>query len=503
MALVNVSASLVSDSELTPSLSQHGNYGGDLFGASPYGGTPDPFGAVSATSLSDFSVEITFNDLLDFTYLPNLETINYSIPGLTVLSVSQYTAASVQLQTTAQTNVTYTCTISQSRGYFDESLNPALSTVTFQGQQTYATMVPVAVSPTKVRLVFSEPMLDDVSLSSPLSYTVTDMFGNSFTVVSATPEQTTNVVSVALVLSTDLVTDGIYQATVSGSVHTVSGIGVSPGTVKFTWVQEMPNPILIPFQEFTGEISDSIFGNPAGLVFFSPALNASAANSVIQVEEVDVCTTAFDTYSFPQPVDPIPLFTYGVGRPAGSVLGPGGASLWAPFPRMSPAQFILSNSGLHQNDIFHHATDGMALALLKSSTWNLTYVALLNNPAFLLHEPPPATPLPMPPPPATVPVTPVLFITANNLSPIPTVDSESFRFLSFGLVGQSSMTATMSHSVGLAASLVGGSGFITIPVNTVINTALSTLNANASVNGAGKTSIQGGSNLSATLTVGP
>lgn len=46
-------------------------------------------------------------------------------------------------------------------------------------------------------------------------------------------------------------------------------------------------------------------------VFFSPASEQAAANSVIQIESVDVCTIAYDAYVIPLPVDPPPLFTYG------------------------------------------------------------------------------------------------------------------------------------------------------------------------------------------------
>jgi hypothetical protein len=477
-----------------------GNYGSDLFSGSPYGGALGPFGAISAQSLSDFSAEITFNDLLDFTYGPNLTPANFSIPGLTVLNVYEYTAAAVRLETTQQSNVLYTCTIALSRGYFNQPLDPSLNTVTFMGNAIPATMTPVAVSTTKVRIVFAQPMLNNSALNDTLNYQVEDMFGNAFTIVSVTPEQPTNTLSVALVLSTPMHTDGVYQATISASIRSVNGQPIVPSTVPFTWVQETPNPILMQFQEFTGEVKDSVFGNPNGLVFFSPALNTSAANSIIQVEEVDVCTTAFDTYTPPQPIDPIPLYTFGRGSPVGSVLGPAGASLWAPFPRMTVAQTNVLDNRL---DTYQGATDGMAVALIQGSTWNLTYVALLNNLAFLTYRPPPAAALPMPPPPSTVPITPVLFITANNLSPIPSVPSENVLVLSFKLVGESTMSATMTHTIGLHASIVAGSSMFTLPVSAVIDTAMATVEAEASIKAAGQTAMQGGSTLSATLTVGP
>jgi len=476
-----------------------GFYGDDFFAGSPYGGILDPFGLSVATAPLGTTVLVTFTDLLDYTYTPNTLVSNYSIPGLTILSIVPLTASTLLFTTSPQASIVYTVTATTSRGLYGQPLDPSLASVNFLGNAPPVTMTPVAVSPTKVRAVFAQAMLNNAALSSPSSYAVTDMLDNPLTVVSATPEQPTNPVSVALVLSTPLETNNAYQLTVS-SIVTETSLSIVPSTVKFTWVQEMPNPILIQFDEFTGEVADSIFGNPNGLVFFSPALNTSTPNSTIQVKEVDVCTTAFDTYTQPQPIDPIPLYTFGAGMPTGSVLGPNGASLWAPFPRLFEAQTNLSN---YQDDVAGQVTDGMVTAIFQDSTWNLSYVALLNNPAFLTFRPPPAAALPYPPPPATVPVTPVLFITANNLSPIPPVTTETIRFLSFQLVGHSTMTATLTHAVGLHASIVANSSLIKIPLEMHLLDALATVEAHADVKGAGDSDIAGGSSLSATLTVGP
>ena len=69
-----------------------GNYGRDLFGGSPYGGVPGPFGAISAQSQTPYAATVTFNDLLDFTYLPNLDPTNYieiynSTSGTTIMKL--------------------------------------------------------------------------------------------------------------------------------------------------------------------------------------------------------------------------------------------------------------------------------------------------------------------------------------------------------------------------------------------------------------------------------
>lgn len=382
-----VSASIVAGSSLSAGLSFTGKYGSDPYGTSPYGSIPGPMGVLSATSLTPTSVELEFSSLLDFTFGPIEDPANYSIPGLSVLAVFPESAHSVRLFTSAQTAILYTVTVTAARGVYGQSLDPSLRTAQFLGEIVAPTMTVVAVSPTKVRLIFDSEMLNDSHLIDPLNYSVEDMFGNSITVSSATPEQPSSITTVALVLAAPLLTQNTYQVTIDTSIKTDFNASIVPSTVAFYWVQEPEiGPIVIPLSQFTGEVSGGILGSPLGQVFFSPALNAPIANSVIQVDEVDVCTYAFDSYNFPQPIDPPPLYTFSkVYNIPGSILGPMGAVLWAPFPRNFEAQFNLSNSGANYNEMVPLMVDSACTAILQQ-TWNPSYVSLLNSPGWRTFE---------------------------------------------------------------------------------------------------------------------
>lgn len=325
----------------------------------------------------------------------------------------------------------------------------------------------VAVSPTKIRLLFPDGMLNDENLNSISSYEVTDASGNDLGVLSVTPEDPPEPTSVALVLSAPLVTAQNYSVTVSTLVQLAAGGPLSPNRTGFYWLQEAGTPIILQLGEFTGEVEGGLFGNPDGQVFFSPALNVAAANSVIQVEEVDVCTYAFDTYTFPQPIDPVSLFTFGAGRPPGSVLGPGGAVLWAPFPRNMEAMFELGFSPALTNDIMPQPDDVSVTALFRA-TWDITYVALLNDPAWRLYAEQ-----------VVVPGTPPLFITANNAGPIP-FGGETLLIVRMNLNGQSSLSAVLSDVVALHAHLVTNSFINGDPVEAVLG-AGSSLTASITV----------------------
>jgi hypothetical protein len=155
-------------------------------------------------------------------------------------------------------------------------------------------------------------------------------------------------------------------------------------------------------QELGSDIA-KLFGDPDGLVFFSPALiPGGAPNSSIQVDEVKTCTTAYDTYSFPQPVDPQPLYTHGGGlmaTPSASLLNT--AALFVEFYRMAEAKHTLRDTS---QDAYLPPVDISATMVLREM-WPPARVALLNSTGWTLFDG-------LAPPPYD-------FITADNLSPFP------------------------------------------------------------------------------------
>jgi hypothetical protein len=161
--------------------------------------------------------------------------------------------------------------------------------------------------------------------------------------------------------------------------------------------------VLPPVQSGIDPGVRDLFGNPNGLVFFSPALKAGGSpSSSIQVDDVKACTQAFERYEFPQPVDPPPLFTHGGGvvpTPVASALNTG--VLFAGFYVLGEAKH---NLGDKRSEVVVPLVD-------IGATFTLTQVhlpadvSLLNSTTWALFS-------------NTLPP-PYNFTTANNLSPFP------------------------------------------------------------------------------------
>jgi hypothetical protein len=270
-------------------------------------------------------------------------------------------------------------------------------------------------------------MRQDANLTDPTNYTLKGIQGGVIGIDTVTEEQSTNVLSLVLTTTAPLHTTDWYAVRVSSDVKTISGLSIEPNTQVFQWIQA-PLRAEIGLDKFTGEVRGGLFGTPEGLVFFSPALDVPAANSVIQIDEVDVCTRAFDVYTPPEIPDPPVLFTYraGVSPP---VIG-GGCVLWAPLPRLSEARLDLA---LKPSDVVRHAEDGPA-AFTFREPWDHAYVSLLNNPAWSLYD-------------GTLRTGPAYtFKTASNLAPIPPGPNTT-------IVVESATTAAMSADSQVTGSL--------------------------------------------------
>ncbi len=379
-----------------------GNYGSDEYGSSPYGSIYPPYGLDVVTALSPTLVRVRYTALFDPSFPALLSVANYTIPGLTIFAVALESAQTVLLTTSPQLEIVYTLTIGDARGYFGQPLDPNLDERTFLGVPVAPSFFAVATRKTRVRAVFSEVMLQNVALTDPTQYGVTDLSGNVVPVISADAEQPDDVRSVVLTLGADLVDENHYQVTVSSLILTFTGKNITPDTALFQWVENVLQTS-IPLDRFSGEVQNGLYGIHGGLVFFSPALVTPAANSIIQIDEVDVCTRAFDEYHFPVPLDPPVLYTHGVGivpTPNVTTLN-SDAILWAKFPRVSDATFLVNN---RETDTLPTAVDGPATAYLLEP-WDPAFVSLLNNTNWKLFD--------------NAGNPPAYFITANNLAPIP------------------------------------------------------------------------------------
>ena len=406
-------------------------YGLALFGDDPYGSEYGLFGVDGAVAYTNTSVQVRFTDLIDQADFDFLDPANYTIvapvtlpptPNLTVFAVTVESADSVVLLTYPQQQVEYTVTVTAGRSLSQIQLSPQYDSATFLGLPQLPTYFPAGTTPTRVRCIFDTTM-QVVPATTLGNYTVTDLNGNVLPIVSVTAEQSGDPVSVVLTLSVPMTTTSWYQTVLNDAILSTFGYHLLPLTHVFQWVQSAQSTS-VPIPEFSGEVQGGQFGFPNGLVFFSPSLNVAASNSVIQVEEVAVCTTAYDQYHFPQPVDPSPFYVWSPTAPQ-TFLGQSGIVLFAGFPRLSEATFELEFTGTHLQDQVPEAFDG-SCSILMQTGFAPGYVALLNDPTWWMFD-------------GTHSTTPPMFICANNLAPIP-FGGESIIILHCAIVAGASMT---------------------------------------------------------------
>lgn len=478
-----------------------GSFGLDGFGSSPFGSTPLPLGVLSAQALNVQLVRVNFTDLLDFADPAVLSPSNYTILGASsplVTAVLIDSAYSVRLVTTVQSYINYDLLVTSARSLTGSLLSPAQSTVSFTGFPVISSYTALGVAGTRIRLFFTLPMLMDAAYSDPASYQVLDSQGSVLTVLSVGPEQWTDEYSVVhsrsviLTLSAPgMLSSQWYRTVLVGALLTEGGLTPEPAESSFQFLQSTSS-FSLSLSDFSGEVSGGLYGTPAGLVFFSPALVTSIPNSVIQVNEVEVCTTAYDEYHFPVPVDPSPFYTWSPSSAPKTMLGQSGISLWAPFPRLSEARFDLTFTGAQMVESVTAPVDNSCTWVLQE-LWDRHYVALLNNPAWSLfdqntiRDPAPirvhhaltasldarahfwpeassaeilagsgvTADLSV----VGVETVPPMFICANNLAPIP-AGPQLMTVLWVGLPGMSHVQATAKRTVWLSLTVAGGSDLI-------------------------------------------
>jgi len=262
----------------------------------------------------------------------------------------------------------------------------------------------IPISPTRVRLVFSEVMRPDVELTNPFNYLILEPVGTVLTVATVEIEDNPAAPkSVVLDCPHGMRFADLYVLAISPNVRTYAAIEpLNPLYSNFQWF-ERPREMNIPIGDFSGEVSGGILGAPHGLVFFSPALSTPVSNSAIQVDSVTTCTRTFDVYSPPAPPDPPVLFTHG-GTP--STLN--NAVCYASASRLEEAWWTIED---HREDTYGGAATSNCRSTLQEQ-WDPNRVSLTNNPYWEIFDPASAHP----------------FILADNLTPIPP-GATSFRLL--------------------------------------------------------------------------
>ena len=365
-----------------------------------------PLTVVGAISLNPFLVRLDFSHPVDLGFGPTLTIGNYSIfPLLTVTGVNPSgDTRQLLIDTSEQGGVAYTLTVAAGRSTAGDLLDLANNTAVFAGFPIAPSFFATAQSRTKVQLTFSQEMTQDAALTDPASYTLTDLQGAPVPITAVNITGPTPISRVRFTLGAELDPGGYYVATVSTAVTTIVGLTITPDTDLFQW-QEMQNafrgvaPMVIPIENFTGEVTSGLLGQPAGQVFFSPSLEALAPNSSIQVDDVQVCTKAFDVYTPPSIPDPNPLTTWSAVTP-NSVIGT--EVLYASFDRPNRMQEVQINlQGYLEQDTYTPPVDGPADATLDEPL-DPNFISYLNNPFW-----------------ETFGGAGTTFILADNLAPIP------------------------------------------------------------------------------------
>lgn len=336
-----------------------------------------PLRVSQAVALSLLSVRVDFSQAVDPTYPPLSLISNYTIPGLVVTGVTIFSPTQVVLQTTpAQLAITYVVTVGDAVSLNGDFLG-ADDSAAFNGFVVVPTFFAGAESPIKVEVRFSTAMLVNAALTNPASYSLVATDGGAVVPISSvTISEATPKTRVTLHLGANLVSKNYYALVLSNTILSLVGSNVSPNMYIFQWA-DMTQPVFItplevPIRDFSGEIRGGLLGEPDGQVFFSPAFEDVSAQSTIQLEEVSVCTKAFDTYEVPSIPDPIPLMTF--SRGITSVIGPTSV-LWATAERLGQARL---NVSLKQVDALPQAYDSPCYGTLVE-TIDITKASFLND----------------------------------------------------------------------------------------------------------------------------
>ena len=367
-------------------------YGYEQEGLDRYGG-PMMFGVQRADTLSTTSVRVQFN--LPFGEVDPEVTVpsHYAIDhGVVVHSVTIETPASVVLTTDFLGESTYTIMVSDLLSRWGDTIDPSIASADFYGYALNTGLQAVAVSTTKIRLIFSAIMSADANLLDPLNYRIVAPDGSIIPIVGVQTEGNPAApVSVTLIPNVAILPQLLYDAQiVTMDIHTAAGGGVYPLTANFRW---LPKPLIVSakWRDFSGNGALGV-----GSVYFSPSLLANAPGSAIQVSWVSACALAYDEYHFRDEPEHLAFFIRGSGH-ASQICG--GDVLFGSIGWMGRTKETIVQS---LAETLLPPVSSRAIGVLREP-WDPTRVAELNDITRPLFD-------------GTVPAP---FITAANLTPIP------------------------------------------------------------------------------------
>jgi len=333
------------------------------------------FEVVAALSLSDVLVRVDFSAALDSTHSANFSPVNYTIDGLEVLGVGPAGSHSALLTTSPQeSEVLYEVVVNSTPGRImaltADFLDPDHATASFEGAPVRAAFIAAAQSSRKVRLQFNETMSES-AFADAANFQLHRIDGTVVPIEAVNQTGPDNT-RAELTLGASLVGMEYYSVRVGAQALSEAGNVVYPDTALFRWKQALARPVRLSASRFSGEVSGGLLGTPAGQVFISPAYGASVGNSVLQVDRVSVCTTAYDEYR-PPPEPP---------HHAATFLGPGTQPLqleplvlWGPAHRIGDAVMTLADL---REDTTPAPVDGTPEGLLVEPI-DITRASFLND----------------------------------------------------------------------------------------------------------------------------
>jgi hypothetical protein len=254
---------------------------------------------------------------------------------------------------------------------------PVLDTVTVVESLSVGSGFKVrALSATRIKVTFASEMLLNSALTDVSSYTVRKSTGDLATVLSLTLDSGAR--GLTLTLSTPLDSLAHYAVLIDPSVLTLDNESLTPRVNLFQYIESIRS-VRVQAGQFSGEVQGGLLGNPLGLVFFSPALEAPIDGTIIQVDSVEACTKVADAYTMPpQVVDP-PIFSTWDTAVTTAL---NESVLWAPRDAMAEAHTDVT---LLPSEMMPATDDSSATATL-TEPWDPNYVALLNNTEWGLFD---------------------------------------------------------------------------------------------------------------------
>lgn len=343
-------------------------FGKDEFGVGSWGGEEAPVAELSETVTVSEALAVVYHAVVSSTTITTVQGAGFgqSLFGQDpwggtpsgILATGESVAVSDTIQVNVGVALSEALTLSEGLA-IDQETSPTFRV----GVQTE----------TKIQVVFESQMNVNAAYVDVGNYTVTHIGGTNIPVNSVTALDDRHV---EIILGASLVAWNFYSLTIDPAVQTLGGESMDPPVDLFQWANTQPPFLAFDISNFSGEVSTGLLGQPAGQVFFSPALEVLAANSIIQIDEVSVCTKAFDTYTFPEIPDPPLLMTYPAPATvmASSLLnGPGG--LFATAERMGLPRVNLAD---YPEDTYTPPVDGPADATLVE-TIDITRAGFLND----------------------------------------------------------------------------------------------------------------------------